>query len=76
MKFMVTVAAALAVLALVSAVEESKNEPAFVHTLKKLQRGPPTSMVASRAVTTEWITQKLDHFDATNEKTWQMVRKS
>lgn len=74
MKFIVTVVSLLAILALAKATEESKDEPAFVQSMKKLYKGPPaTSKFESRAVVTEWITQKLDHFDENEERTWQMV---
>ena len=74
MKFVVTVVAILAVLALANGQEETKNVPAFVKSLKKLYRGPPEEQLTRRAnVETKWITQKLDHFDDTNQKTWQMV---
>ncbi|XP_059218025.1 putative serine protease K12H4.7 [Stomoxys calcitrans] len=55
--------------------DKSTNEtPPFVKVLKKLHQGPAKATgFANRAqVTTEWITQKLDHFDSTQTETWQM----
>ncbi|XP_075145718.1 putative serine protease K12H4.7 [Haematobia irritans] len=74
MKYTLTVVAILAaVLTTSTALEDNKDEPAFVKILNKLNRGPPKfSMIESRAVTTEWITQKLDHFDESETRTWQM----
>ena len=75
MKFVVKVVAILAVFALANTQEETKNVPAFVKSLKNLYRGPPKMEVNKRAnVETKWITQKLDHFDETNQNTWEMVR--
>lgn len=57
-----------------TAEEVEKNEPIFVKSLKKLHRGPPKQVITSRAnIQTEWITQKLDHFDSSETRTWQMV---
>ncbi|XP_065355032.1 putative serine protease K12H4.7 [Calliphora vicina] len=75
MKFTLTVVAIFAILALAKTQEQqlTKKVPAFVKSLKKLQRGPPEIEVNSRAaVEIKWIEQKLDHFDEANEKTWQM----
>ncbi|XP_073838546.1 putative serine protease K12H4.7 [Musca autumnalis] len=73
MKFALTVVGLLAVVAVARAVEDIKDVPAFVKTLEKLHRGPPVhSYIESRAVQTEWITQKLDHFDENEDRTWQM----
>uniref|UniRef100_A0A1I8PJZ8 Serine protease K12H4.7 n=1 Tax=Stomoxys calcitrans TaxID=35570 RepID=A0A1I8PJZ8_STOCA len=73
MRYTLTVVALLVLVVFTTAFEESKDEPAFVKTLKKLQRGPPsTGLMESRAVVTEWITQKLDHFDENEERTWEM----
>ncbi|XP_012156539.1 putative serine protease K12H4.7 [Ceratitis capitata] len=48
----------------------------FVQTLKYLHREPPVQEAVNRATTREIVTktieQKLDHFDVTNEETWQM----
>ncbi|XP_020713996.1 putative serine protease K12H4.7 [Ceratitis capitata] len=48
----------------------------FVQSLKYLHREPPQEETLDRAisrkVSTKTIEQKLDHFDSTNEKTWQM----
>lgn len=57
--------------------ESGKHIPAFVRTLKELQRGPPVEEFddgrATARVSTKWITQKLDNFDESNDKTWEMV---
>ena len=46
----------------------------FVDSWKKLYKAPPSPMVKSRSIVkTEWITQKLDHFDAAETRTFQMV---
>ncbi|XP_011184933.1 putative serine protease K12H4.7 [Zeugodacus cucurbitae] len=48
----------------------------YVQSLKYLQREPPVGNSVNRAgsarYTTETIEQKLDHFDASNTRTWQM----
>lgn len=58
--------------------ESGKHIPAFVRSLKDLQRGPPVQELdnsrAKARVSTKWITQKLDNFDDANNKTWEMVR--
>lgn len=54
--------------------EEIKDEPIFVKTLRNLHRGPPELPVTKRAnIVTEWIEQKLDHFNEEDTRTWQMV---
>lgn len=49
----------------------------FVQSLNYLHRAPPQEETLDRAnsrkVSTKTIEQKLDHFNSTNEKTWQMV---
>ncbi|XP_013105191.1 putative serine protease K12H4.7 [Stomoxys calcitrans] len=51
----------------------SNDVPVFVKSLKKLYQGPPKQHVTTRAeVTTDWITQKLDHFDSAEARTWKM----
>ncbi|XP_058985392.1 putative serine protease K12H4.7 [Musca domestica] len=73
MKLTLVVVGLLAAATLVKAVEDVKDVPTFVRTLENLYRGPPVdSHIESRAVQTEWITQKLDHFDEAEERTWQM----
>ncbi|XP_039947886.1 putative serine protease K12H4.7 [Bactrocera tryoni] len=49
----------------------------YVQSLRYLQREPPVGgalnrEASPRALSTNTIEQKLDHFDETNEKTWQM----
>lgn len=56
--------------------ELKRDVPVLVKTLNNLHRGPPKQTVLRRAnVAEKWITQPLDHFDETNEKTFQMVSK-
>lgn len=56
--------------------ELKKDVPVLVKTLNNLHRGPPKQTVTRRVTVAEkWITQPLDHFDETNEKTFQMVSK-
>uniref|UniRef100_A0A1L8EII6 Putative serine protease n=1 Tax=Haematobia irritans TaxID=7368 RepID=A0A1L8EII6_HAEIR len=51
----------------------SHNEPVFVKSLKKLYQGPPVQEAETKAkVQTNWITQKLDHFNSSETRTWQM----
>lgn len=51
-----------------------KEVPILVKTLKDLHRGPPKQTVLKRLISEEkWITQPLDHFDESNDKTFQMV---
>ncbi|XP_061386785.1 putative serine protease K12H4.7 [Musca vetustissima] len=70
MKLTLTVVGLLAVTV---AFATAKDVPAFVRSFENLHRGPPEdSHIESRAVETEWITQKLDHFDETNDGTWEM----
>ncbi|XP_060649837.1 putative serine protease K12H4.7 [Drosophila nasuta] len=46
--------------------------PAFIQSLKDLQRGPPREPITKRVnAQTRWITQKLDNFDDDNEATWE-----
>ncbi|EDV98620.1 putative serine protease K12H4.7 [Drosophila grimshawi] len=50
-----------------------KDVPVFVKTLWDLHRGPPQQKgISLDKATEEWITQPLDHFDESNEKTYQM----
>ncbi|CAD6995784.1 unnamed protein product [Ceratitis capitata] len=53
-----------------------KDGTLFVQSLKYLHREPlqeeTLDRAISRKVSTKTIEQKLDHFDSTNEKTWQM----
>jgi hypothetical protein len=42
--------------------------------MMKYQPPPLPVPKDARAVTEKWITQKLDHFDTSNRKTFQMVR--
>lgn len=75
MKLAIKVVLAFALIAATNATEERNDEPVFIRTLKKLQRGPPEQIVHNKAdIKTEWITQKLDHFDESETKTWEMVR--
>ena len=61
----------LVVLAQATAEE---NVPVFASSLQDLYREPPAPPIRSRAVVaTEWITQKLDHFDEAETRTWEMV---
>jgi hypothetical protein len=47
---------------------------ASMHTMR--YQPPPLPVPKdARAVAEHWITQKLDHFDTSNRKTFQMVRK-
>ncbi|XP_037942623.1 uncharacterized protein LOC119675488 [Teleopsis dalmanni] len=47
--------------------------PVFLESFKKLHRGPPIVETQSRAIIeTKWIEQKLDNFDESESRTWQM----
>ncbi|XP_061386786.1 putative serine protease K12H4.7 [Musca vetustissima] len=74
MKLKLTVVGLLAVtVAFATALEDVKDVPAFVRSFENLYRAPPLqSHMVSRAVKTDWITQKLDHFDEKDTRTWQM----
>lgn len=51
-----------------------RDVPVLVKTLNDLHRGPPKQPLLRRDNSEEkWITQKLDHFDDNNDKTYQMV---
>lgn len=74
MKLLITVVLGT-LLSSVLGVDESKSH--FYRTFNKLHQEPPPPEPSDTGrlldVNTEWITQKLDHFDETNDKTWQMV---
>lgn len=50
----------------------------FYRTFNKLHQEPPPPepSISGRIldVKTNWINQKLDHFDESNDKTWKMVK--
>lgn len=61
--------------AAVLGVDDSRSH--FYRTFNKLHKEPDLSEspVPNRSldVKTNWIAQKLDHFDGKNDKTWMMV---
>ena len=64
-------------LAVGSWAEDKETVNAFEHSFNMLHKEPPPPESKSRAnVQTLWIEQKLNHFDNSETKTWQMVRNS
>lgn len=63
---------------LAAVITEGLDVPIFVRTFDNLFKGPPdvadTKIEGRKGpIETKWITQKLDHFDETNNQTWRMV---
>lgn len=60
---------------LLTLCQSQANGNIFQRTFQQLHEEPPMLTAQSRAdvVQTLWIEQKLDHFDETETRTWQMV---
>lgn len=63
---------------LLTLCQSQANGNIFQRTFQQLHEEPPMLTAQSRAdaVQTLWIEQKLDHFDETETRTWQMVKPS
>lgn len=72
---MKTIAVLAALLAIVLADGSSSHFRRTFNNLHKEPPPPPPSILGRAAkVEVKTITQKLDHYDKDNTKTWQMVR--
>lgn len=77
-KLVLIFAAFIAATAVLVAANEEQERLAFVKIFNEMHQDPfATENVAPRAnVETLWIEQKLDHFDPSETRIWQMVSKT
>lgn len=71
-KFSLILLAILAISALTRAADKEEGE-AFVNIFNRLHKDPGPEVKARANVVTDYIEQKLDHFDESETRTWQMV---